>query len=125
MLQQRQKVLAKAPSTRPKADIASPYARPLPKWWFEPVRCRVLSLGGGNETARVHHAFRRSDGCVAARSARAAIRKNATRRGTRDPVSAASVYGSAPIRNARLGLCRRPEYYIRVALRGRTVQPGG
>src|SRR5262249_41380174 len=38
---------------------------------FEPVRCPVLSLGGGNETARVHHNDRRRDG-VAPRCARVA-----------------------------------------------------
>ena len=41
---------------------------PLPVCWFRPVRWLVLSLGGINEAARVHHASRRR-GSVAARGA--------------------------------------------------------
>ena len=34
---------------------------------FEPLRCRRLSFGGGNETARVHHAYRWCSGGLAVR----------------------------------------------------------
>ena len=39
---------------------------------FEPLRCRRLSFGGGNETARVHQTFRRRRGGVATCGAGAA-----------------------------------------------------
>ena len=43
---------------------------PLPALLLNPIRCPVLSLGGGNETARVHQAPRRRGGAwpVAARA---------------------------------------------------------
>src|SRR5690349_10743251 len=39
---------------------------------FEPVRCLVLNVGGGNEAARVHQPCRRRGGNVAVFSARTA-----------------------------------------------------
>ena len=50
---------------------------------FKPLRCLVLSLGGGNETARVHHASRRRGSQLAARGARAAARASAAHRRAR------------------------------------------
>ena len=35
---------------------------PLPALLLNPIRWPVLSLGGGNEAARVHHAYRRCGG---------------------------------------------------------------
>jgi hypothetical protein len=48
--------------------------------YFEPERCLVLSLGGGNETARVHHACWKRCGLVAIRSARPADQKSSADR---------------------------------------------
>src|SRR5271169_4337791 len=64
---------------RPKADIGQPLDDgclspfpALPACWLDPLRCLVLSLGVGNETARVCHAdLWRS--CVATCGARAAV----------------------------------------------------
>src|SRR5262245_10269022 len=42
----------------------------LSRWRFEPLRCSVVSLGVGNETARFHHLGGRYSG-VAARGVRA------------------------------------------------------
>src|SRR3974390_180562 len=39
---------------------------------FDPVRCSVLSLGGGNEAARVHQTSGRDGDSVAARGSRGA-----------------------------------------------------
>src|SRR5262249_12986891 len=53
---------------------------PLSVCWLKPVRCPVLSLGGGNETARVHFiCWWRSD-FVATRGAGAAGRAHAAHR---------------------------------------------
>ena len=50
----------------------SGHERAFPSCRFKPVRCRVLSLGGRNEAARVHHASRWRGSGVAARGACAA-----------------------------------------------------
>jgi hypothetical protein len=56
------------------------HSRPLSQCRFEPLRCPVPSLGGGNETARVHHAYWRRGGRVAVHGARAAGRADAAYR---------------------------------------------
>ena len=46
----------------PKRTLAPPY-----QCWFKPLRCLVLSLGGGNAAARVHCTCRRRGGRTATR----------------------------------------------------------
>ena len=47
---------------------------PLPVCCFGLIRCSVMSLGGDDEAARVHHASRRRSGRLADRGARAAAK---------------------------------------------------
>src|SRR5262245_66679393 len=58
--------------------------RGLSQCIFQPLRCLVLSLGGGIETTRVHQSCRRCSG-MAAECARATGRADAAYRRTRGP----------------------------------------
>src|SRR6516225_2220663 len=85
---------------------------PFPVCYFEPARCLVLSLGGGNETARVHIASRRGGG-VAARGAGAAAWRDTPRRSAHERGRGRSVMASPrhglPASIAAAGLDRRPQ----------------
>ena len=97
-------------------DPKRTWAEPLSSSRSELIRCPVLSLGGGNEAARVHHASRRRGG-VAARGARAAagdagdwvsLRRHRLRRGPH-------CIRISP-RAERDRLCRRPQCRYRISL---------
>src|SRR4029453_14094762 len=85
---------------------------------------RVLSLGGGNETTRVHHTLRRHSGIVAARCARAADREAGGRLFGR-PISGS--YREPPARispGAERGwLCRGRKRHGSVSLCGESKRP--
>ena len=53
----------------PKRTLAGLEPHPLSEYYRGLIRCRVLSLGGGNEAARVHHASWQHSARVAACSA--------------------------------------------------------
>src|SRR5262249_11846215 len=65
----------------PKRTLAASSPTPFQRARL-PVRCLVLSFGGGNEATRVHFVDRRRRGGVAARGARATTREDAAHRYT-------------------------------------------
>ena len=77
-----------------KVDIAYPNARPLPVCSFDTVRCPILSLGGGHEATRVHHASWWRGG-------------GNSYDGSRSAISTCSCW-RAQSRGAKDGQCQRP-----------------
>ena len=81
--------------------------------FFKPLRCVVLSLGGGNETARVHHTSLQR-GSVAARRPRGAARAYAPHR--RDPARSrkrcriSDLGRGIPASAGTIGLDHRPQH---------------
>jgi hypothetical protein len=83
----------------------------------------VLSVGGGNEAARVHIAFRWCDGGMAARGERATSEEIGTRWCVGGRFSSISVRRCLPARVAYPWLFGRSEYRARISLHDGAKRP--